>query len=104
MEESEVMQITPYLIAYHDRQDRAKRFTAPGFMARELASYHHARQREIAKEVVAGAVKVGTLKAIRKQIRKLLKQADQAQGEELRAIGARIEVLAKQAEDYGSIS
>lgn len=99
------MQITPYLVTYFNQQDRAKRLTVPGFMARELASYYHAQQRQLAKELVTGSVKVGALKRIRKQIKKLLKRAEKAQGDELRKIGAEIEQLYQQAEELsGAIS
>lgn len=105
MEQDQVMQITPYLITYFNQQDRAKRLTVPGFMTRELASYYHTQQQRIAKELVTGSVKVGVLKGIRKQIRKLLGRAEKAQGDDLRKIGAEIERLYQQAEALsGAIS
>lgn len=100
MEQNQVMQITPYLVGYFDRQDRAKQLTTPGFMARELASYYHTQQKEIAQELVTEAVKVGSLRAIQKQIKKLVRQAQKAQGAELREIGAKIEALQEQAERW----
>lgn len=99
------MQVTPYLVAYFNQQDRAKQLTTPGFMVRELASYHHTQQQQITKELVVGAVRVGALKGIRKQIGRLLKKAEKSQGDDLRRIGAEIERLYQQAEDLsGTIS
>lgn len=96
------MQITHYLIAYFDRQDRAKGLSLPDFMARELTSYYHARQKKLVGELVTEAIRVGTLKGIHRKIKKLLRQAEKMQGDELRQIGARIEALYKQAKELSN--
>lgn len=98
MEQNQVIQITPYLVGYFDRQDRAKRLTSPGFMTRELTSYHQVRQQEVAQELVTSAIKTETLKGIRKEIKRLMRKAEKMQGDDLRRIGARIEALYRKAE------
>ena len=100
MEQDQVIQCTSYLVGYFDQQDRAKRLTTPGFMSREIASYYQTQRRKMAQEVVTSAVKVGTLQEIRKRIKRLVRKAEKAQGDELRKIGAEIEELYRQAEQW----
>lgn len=103
--EKQAMRISPFLVCYFNRQDRARRFVTPGFMTRELSSYYATEQRKQAQALLDSALKVRMLKNIQKQIKQLLRRAEKAKGEELRKIGGKIETLYRQAEDLdGSAS
>jgi HPt (histidine-containing phosphotransfer) domain-containing protein len=92
--------IIPYLVAYFDRAERAKRYTMPGFIARELASYHVLQQKKLAGELITESIKLQAIKKIQRQVKRLVKQAESLQGDELRQVGAQIEKLQEQAESW----
>ena len=62
--------IIPYLVAYFDRAERAKRYTMPGFIARELASYYIAKQKQDTTE----AYYYGVIKGARRRIKQIKRQ------------------------------
>jgi hypothetical protein len=93
--------IIPYLVAYLDRAERAKRYTMPGFIARELASYHVIQQQKhLAGELITESLKLQAIKKIQHQVKRLIKRAESLQGDELRQVGTQIEKLQEQAESW----
>lgn len=95
--EDQALFLSPYLTAYFNRRDNALGFAQPSFMTRESISYYLYWQRETQK-LNTETIRTKVIKDIRRQARKLHKQARTLQGEELRKVGAQIEVLYKLAE------
>lgn len=88
MTNNQALQIAPYLVGYFARQDRARCFTIPGLITREITSYYFTRQR-IPLEIIFLKQQIGQAQKITDPIHAAAKLT------ELAAKLEKLEVLAK---------